>query len=190
VEGINHEDHEDHEGSTDLLVIFVVFVVQFFGPKMLKLDLSNAPYWLDILPGVRIKVRPLTTADLILAGRASALCEGEQGEKNLAYSIKAAQRGVIDWTGLGDASGKPIVASEANIALVMNRVPAVYQALDTLYVLPALNGGAEKNGSSRSPTGTSAAARATAKAAARTPAKSALTSSTTPKRTRARSPGK
>ena len=36
---------------------------------MLTLDLTNAPFWCDLVPGVRVKLRPLTTA-LMVASRA------------------------------------------------------------------------------------------------------------------------
>ena len=38
---------------------------------MLTLDLTNAPRWLDLLPGVRLKLRPLTTA-LMVSARSDA----------------------------------------------------------------------------------------------------------------------
>ena len=34
---------------------------------MLTLDLSNAPQWCDLMPGVRGKLRPLTTALMVSA---------------------------------------------------------------------------------------------------------------------------
>jgi hypothetical protein len=37
---------------------------------MIRLDLKREPYWLDLAPGMRIRVRPCTTA-LVMAARAS-----------------------------------------------------------------------------------------------------------------------
>jgi len=37
---------------------------------MIRLELKREPYWLDLAPGVRIRVRPCTTA-LVMAARAS-----------------------------------------------------------------------------------------------------------------------
>ena len=34
---------------------------------MLTLDLTNAPQWCDLIPGVRVKLRPLTTALMVSA---------------------------------------------------------------------------------------------------------------------------
>ena len=38
---------------------------------MLKLNLKREPYWLDLVQGVRIKVKPATTALVMAAGSAS-----------------------------------------------------------------------------------------------------------------------
>src|SRR6266511_6214144 len=43
---------------------------QLNGGLMIRLDLKREPYWLDLAPGVRIRVRPCTTA-LVMAARAS-----------------------------------------------------------------------------------------------------------------------
>lgn len=34
---------------------------------MLTLDLTNAPRWHDLAPGVRVQLRPLTTALMVVA---------------------------------------------------------------------------------------------------------------------------
>jgi hypothetical protein len=39
---------------------------------MIRLDLKREPYWLDLVPGVRVHVRPCTTA-LIMAARAKLM---------------------------------------------------------------------------------------------------------------------
>ena len=43
---------------------------------MLKLNLKREPYWLDLVQGVRIKVKPATTA-LVMARHAAALIDGK-----------------------------------------------------------------------------------------------------------------
>ena len=42
---------------------------------MIRLDLKREPYWLDLAPGVRLRVRPCTTA-LVMAARASMIAGG------------------------------------------------------------------------------------------------------------------
>ena len=37
---------------------------------MLTLDLTNAPRWHDLTPGVRVQLRPLTTALMVATRRA------------------------------------------------------------------------------------------------------------------------
>ena len=44
---------------------------------MLTLDLTNAPRWHDLAPGVRVQLRPLTTA-LMVATRSDPAVEAEQ----------------------------------------------------------------------------------------------------------------
>ena len=42
---------------------------------MIRLNLSNRPEWLDLLPGLRVLVAPLTTA-LMVSARADPAIEG------------------------------------------------------------------------------------------------------------------
>ena len=44
---------------------------------MLTLDLTNAPRWHDLAPGVRVQLRPLTTA-LMVATRSDPANQGAQ----------------------------------------------------------------------------------------------------------------
>ncbi len=67
--------------------------------------------------------------------------------------------------GIGDADGQPIPVTREAIDLLMENWPA-YDAIDNLYVAPALARDAEKNASSSSSAGTSAAAPNTATPAA------------------------
>ena len=42
---------------------------------MLTLDLTNAPYWCELVPGVRVKLRPLTTALMVAARSDPAIAD-------------------------------------------------------------------------------------------------------------------
>jgi hypothetical protein len=87
---------------------------------MLKLSTpSRDPFWLDILPGVRIQFRPISVADMLVA-RAAAESLGTKVEGDLAldrsttvaagaaFTRSLALSGIVAWEGIGDAGGKPI----------------------------------------------------------------------------------
>ncbi|KQP82855.1 hypothetical protein [Methylobacterium sp. Leaf117] len=134
---------------------------------MLKLSPAAEPYWLDLLPGVRIKVRPITIASMLIARDAvSKVFRGEDQEDvgvraNIALVREIAQRGVVEWEGVGDAEGNPAPVNRETIGALLDHWPA-YDEIDVRYVAPALERGEEKNGSSSSPAGTTEAAPATA----------------------------
>jgi hypothetical protein len=133
---------------------------------MLTLDLTNAPQWCDLIPGVRVKLRPLTTA-LMVAARGdpavAALPEGAATEEAaLAMARALARRAILEWEGIGDADGNPIAPSPEAIDALLDLWPA-FEAFQTHYVAKALLLDAEKNASAPLPSGTSAGATATAR---------------------------
>ncbi len=145
---------------------------------MICLDLKREPYWLDLAPGVRIRVRPCTTA-LVMAARASMTTAepapgprdevpgGDPGDDNArgAALLKAlARAAIVDWEGIGDEAGAAIPPSPERIDALLDLYPA-FRAFETAYFLPALVLDAEKNTSAPAPNGTSAAAPSTAAAA-------------------------
>ncbi|KQO76422.1 hypothetical protein [Methylobacterium sp. Leaf88] len=146
---------------------------------MLKLTPAAEPYWIDLLPGVRIKVRPITIASMLVARDAvSKVFRGEDQEDvgvraNIALVREIAQRGILEWEGVGDADGNPASVNRETIGALLDHWPA-YDEIDVRYVAPALERGEEKNGSSSSPAGTTEAAPATA-----TPAESSAQSAHT-----------
>lgn len=152
---------------------------------MLKLGAQKRePYWLDLIPGVRVKVRPITNAAIIAARHAAADAMKEVPESDrvalasAAFTRSIALWGISDWEGVGDADGKPIASTPANIDASLDVWP-VFDAIDRKYVTPSLVLDEEKNGSSLLPNGTSAGAKATARRA-RKAAKPAPTSNTNP----------
>jgi hypothetical protein len=133
---------------------------------MIRLDLKREPYWLDLAPGVRIRVRPCTTA-LVMAARTSMIAGGEGDDDSArgAAMLKAlAGVAIIDWEGIGDEAGAAIPPSPERIDALLDLYPA-FRAFETAYFLPALVLDEEKNASAPAPNGTSAAAPNTAAAA-------------------------
>ena len=133
---------------------------------MLTLDLSNAPQWCDLIPGVRVRLRPLTTALMVSARGDPAIAELPEGaateEAALAMAKALARRAILAWEGIGDADGNPIEPSPEAIDALLDIWPA-FEAFQTLYVAKALLLDQEKNGSAPSPNGPSAGAKATAR---------------------------
>ena len=132
---------------------------------MLKLDLSNEPRWHELAPGVRVQLRPLTTA-LMVATRGDpavqALSEDAGDEESaLAFARALARVAVLDWEGVGDAKGNPIPVSPEAIDALLDIWP-LFEAFQTGYVAKGLLLEQEKNGSSPLPTGSSAGAMGTA----------------------------
>ena len=86
---------------------------------MLTLDLPAEPYWLALPRGVRVEIRPVTTAVMAAAQAASArrLSALRAAEPELdpdmarglafAYLVKAlARHAILAWEGIGDAAGR------------------------------------------------------------------------------------
>jgi hypothetical protein len=135
---------------------------------MLTLDLTNAPSWCDLIPGVRVQLRPLTTALMVSARGDPAIADLPEGaateEAALAMAKALARRAILDWEGIGDAGGELLPVSPEAIDALLDLWPA-FEAFQSLYVAKALLLDAEKNVSSPSPTGSSAGAKATARPA-------------------------
>ena len=124
---------------------------------MLKLSTSSRdPFWLDILPGVRIQFRPISVAAMLVARAAAAESLGAKVEGDLAldrnttvaagaaFTRSLAQSGIVAWEGIGDAGGKPIDPNPIAINQLLEVWPA-FDAIDRLYVGPALTRLDEKN---------------------------------------------
>jgi hypothetical protein len=133
---------------------------------MLTLDLTNAPQWCDLIPGVRVKLRPLTTALMVSARGDPAIADLPEGtateEAALAMAKALARRAILAWEGIGDADGNPIEPNPEAIDALLDIWPA-FEAFQTHYVAKALLLDSEKNASAPLPTGPSAGAKATAR---------------------------
>ena len=135
---------------------------------MITLDLTNAPRWLDLLPGVRLKLRPLTTA-LMVSARVDPVIEALPSEASteelaLAMAKAVARRAVLEWEGVGDAEGNPVSVTPEGIDALLEIWPA-FEAFQGAYVAKGLLLEQEKNASAPSPSGPTAGAKATARRA-------------------------
>ena len=135
---------------------------------MLTLDLTNAPRWHDLAPGVRVQLRPLTTA-LMVAARSDPEVEtlpetASDEERALVFARALARRAVLGWEGVGDAAGNPIGPSPEAIDALLDIWP-IFEAFQLSYVSKGLLVEQEKNASAPSPTGPTAGAPATARRA-------------------------
>jgi hypothetical protein len=143
---------------------------------MIRLNLTAAPEWLELAPGLRLQVAPLTTA-LMVSARADAALEAlpedaSQEELALVMAKSVARRAVLDWEGVGDAMGTIVHVSPDGIDALLEIWP-VFEAFQTQYVARGLLLEQEKNVSAPSPSGPSAGATAIARPANPTRAASA-----------------
>ena len=147
---------------------------------MIRLNLSNQPEWLGLLPGLRLKLAPLTTALMVAARADPALAALPDTATNedmaLAMAKALARLAILDWEGVGDDEGILLPLSPEGIDALMDIWP-VFEAFQAQYVARGLILDAEKNASAPSPTGPSAGATAIARPAhpARAPRASAPT---------------
>lgn len=135
---------------------------------MIRLNLTAAPKWLDLAPGLRLLVGPLSTA-LMVSARADpaidSLPEGASQEAlALAMAKAVARRAVLDWEGVGDDAGNVVPVTPEGIDALLEIWP-VFEAFQTTYVAKGLILDAEKNVSAPSPSGPSAVATDTARPA-------------------------
>jgi len=116
---------------------------------MLKLAFNREPFWLDLLPGVRVQFRPITVAAILLARTAAADVLRAGGEDSMvkagvAFTRSLAHSGIALWEGIGDADGKPVEPNKETIDIALE-IWSLFDAIDRLYVGPALIQDAEKN---------------------------------------------
>jgi hypothetical protein len=132
---------------------------------MIRLNLTAAPQWLELAPGLRLLVAPLTTA-LMVSARADPAIEAmpdtsTQEELALTMAKAVARRAVLDWEGVGDDTGTIVPVTPEGINALLEIWP-VFEAFQTQYVARGLILDAEKNVSAPSPSGPSAGAIGTA----------------------------
>ncbi|GIK83121.1 MAG: hypothetical protein BroJett024_42260 [Alphaproteobacteria bacterium] len=116
---------------------------------MLKLAFDREPFWLDMVPGVRMQFRPITVAAILLARTAAADALRAGGDDAMvkagcAFTRSLAHSGIAAWEGIGDADGNPVEPTKETIDAALEVWP-LFDAIDRLYVGPALIQDAEKN---------------------------------------------
>ena len=119
---------------------------------MLTLDLTNAPRWHDLAPGVRVQLRPLTTA-LMVATRSDPGVEmvPEQvsdEERAVAFAKALARRAVLAWEGIGDSDGNAMDPVPEAIDALLDIWP-IFEAFQLTYVSKGLLLGTGKKTSPR-----------------------------------------
>ena len=143
---------------------------------MLKLSPTpREPFRLDILPGVRIRVRPISVAAVLIARArvaeklrdlaAGATDEEKNALASAVFVASLAKSGVVEWEGIFGADGAPAPVTPETIDAALT-ILQVFDALDRRYVGPYLSTDDEKNASAPSPNGASEGATDTAAAAA------------------------
>ena len=132
---------------------------------MIRLNLTASPQWLNLAPGLRLLVGPLTTA-LMVSARADMAIESlpetaTTEELALAMAKAVARRAILEWEGVGDEDGRVVAVTPEGIDALLEIWP-VFEAFQTDYVAKGLILDAEKNVSAPSPSGPSAGASAIA----------------------------
>ena len=159
---------------------------------MIRLSIPKEPYWLDLVHGVRVKVRPLTTAvyeaSKIRGYRMARKVAEEHAEvtaaggdvtglpdisdddaaaglSQLLFAQGLAGSAIIEWEGVLDADGSPAPVTETTVGdlMLIHRMAEEFVIKYTAVHDQVL---AEGNASGPAPSGTSAAGPDTAKGAA------------------------
>ena len=94
---------------------------------MICLELKREPHWLDLGHGVRVYVKPCTTA-LMMAARAeaqqaaiSSASDTEAAGIRTTALIKALARlAILDWEGVGDAAGNAVPITPDSVDALMD----------------------------------------------------------------------
>ena len=107
---------------------------------MIRINLKSAPYWIELLPGLKVEVRPAGTSVIMEIGAAMG------DDKTPSAFVRAAARvAIIGWEGVSDEDGRPAECTPEAIDALTD-IWTVYKAFEKLYVQPALVVSAEGNG--------------------------------------------
>lgn len=118
---------------------------------MIQLDLKGETHWFNLGHGVRVHVRPCTTA-LMMAARAEVqrnttadVSEPEAAGLRTAQLIKTLGKlAILDWEGVGDGEGEPLAITPNGIDALLDLWPMA-DAFERLYLGPSLLLNDEKN---------------------------------------------
>ena len=106
---------------------------------MLKLNLKREPSWIDLAHGVRVKVKPASTALVMAARHAASRIEGDSAE---ASGVRTAT--LIAELAKADDKGKPAPVNAEGVAALMELWPLA-EAFERKYLAPLYALDAEKN---------------------------------------------
>ncbi|WP_264047975.1 hypothetical protein [Methylobacterium flocculans] len=118
---------------------------------MLKLTPTpTEPTWLDLLPGVRVRLKPPTVLTILAARdaatevyRADLLKDAADRDPDvivhatIAMVTSYARRRIEGWEGVGDDAGEAIPVTPENVDAAMDLHP-FYEAFDRLVLAPAM----------------------------------------------------
>jgi hypothetical protein len=142
---------------------------------MIRLNLTATPAWLELAPGLRLHLAPLTTALMVAARSDPAIQtmppDASQEDLALAMAKAVAQLAILDWEGVGDDAGIAVPVTPVGIDALLDLWP-VFEAFQTRYIARGLLLDAEKNAFAPLPSGPSAGAEPIARPA-RKPARTA-----------------
>ena len=132
---------------------------------MQRLALSPESEWVDLGRGVRVRVRPITTALVYAARKDPALADlpagTDQEQIALVMGQSIARLSIVEWDGVGNEDGEVIDPTPETISALMDIWP-LCQSFMRQCVDPVFTAEAEKKGSAPSPSGSSAGAPPTA----------------------------
>ena len=90
---------------------------------MIKLNLPREPHWITLAAGVRLQVRPATTALVMAARHAASKVAGTDtaaaGERTATLITELAKLAVLAWEGVADDKGKPAAVTPEGVAALM-----------------------------------------------------------------------
>ena len=132
---------------------------------MQRLALSPESEWFDLGRGVRVRVRPITTALIYAARKDPALADlpagTDQEQIALVMGQSIARLSIVEWDGVGNEDGEVIDPTPETISALMDIWP-LCQSFMRQCVDPVFTAETEKKGSAPLPSGSSAGAPPTA----------------------------
>lgn len=135
---------------------------------MLRLNLNARPAWLDLFPGVRVKVRPITSALITEAVRDADMqnlpADIDPDLRMVHFAKAMARVAILEWEGVADADGQALAPSADAIGALMD-LHQINMAFRAAYVARGFLLAEEKKDFASLPNGTSAGAPDTAPAA-------------------------
>ena len=128
------------------------------------MSLRLGPQWLDLMPGIKIKVTPVSRlmarrAVLAMQAASAAIIAagGTEDDGALAadeaYNRCLAHEAITEWAGdIAGEDGEPAMVTPENIDLLMDQAEPA-NAFNRVYIMPHIKRALEKNASSPSSTG-------------------------------------